>query len=82
MTIQHEENRIRGERAKAALLAYNTAVNGITGNNTKEGFDAESALTDLLTDLHHYADTEALPFYERYARSDDCYKEEIAEPTL
>lgn len=81
MTIQHHENRDRGERAKAALLAYHNELNGITGTNTKVEFDAESALTDLLTDLHHYADTEALHFYERYARSDDCYKEEFADPT-
>jgi hypothetical protein len=75
---QHPANEARAERAKIALMAYHKEVNF----SSSDEFDTESTLTDLLTDLHHYADSEKLQFYERYARSDDCYKEEIADPDL
>ncbi len=75
---QHPENTTRGQRARAALLAYHNEITLTPADD----IDFHQTLTDLLTDLHHFADTEFLPFYERYARSDDCYKEELADPTL
>jgi hypothetical protein len=78
MIDQHPENITRGQRARAALLAYHNEIT----LNPADDIDFHQTLTDLLTDLHHFADTESLPFYERYARSDDCYKEELADPTL
>lgn len=77
-TAQHPANEARSERAKIALMAYHNEVNA----GSSEEFDPESTLTGLLTDMHHFADSQKLNFYGRFARSDDCYKEEVADPEI
>lgn len=75
---QHPANEARSDRAKIALMAYHNQVNA----GGSEAFDLESTLTDLLVDLHHFADFEKLGFYCRYAQSDYLYKAELEDPEL
>lgn len=66
------KNDKRADRAGKALHAYHPHVNHID--------DVECRLTDLLTDLRHYADKWGFDFKEALERATDHYNTETRDP--